>query len=1384
VNTAPYGENTTINVTGPAGVNVTVYVDDVPYNVTINENGTGILKLDNITAGHHTITANFTGDDNYTTKEVSKPIDIVQQTPDIQIIVPQTPVSPNSTTNVTVIVGKNATGRITIKINDNITTVDVINGTAVLPIKNIQPGTYNVTAEFYGDGNYKGSSNTTGTLFTVDKYEASITEVTPVVNDDNTVTVTVKLNETATGNVTIEVEGTNYTAKVIKGVATVEINKQLANKTYDDLVAVYSGDENYKNTTVNVPSFDVTVLRNFNVTVDITEGKYGENTTITVKVPAGSNGNVSVIIDGEPYPAKINPDGTATIQVPLGVGNHTIKAVFENSTGYAAKNSTEYKVNIEPQDTYPFNVTVKPAPFGNNTEITVNGPAGLKVNVTVDGEVHTLTIGDNGTVKLTLDNLTAGKHDVSIKSEANGNYTANVNSTTFEIPKQTPEMDITISEGRTPNENVTVTVKVGDNATGVVSVTVDGKLYDNVEVKDGVAQFNVTGLMPNEHTIDVKYLGDDNYNASDVVSEDIKMDKYASTVEVRNWERDEDNNVIVSVYVSGDDGNVTIKVGDKTYNATVNDGVALVNMGNLQVEDTIINVSYTGDENYTSANITDVNIPALKIVSYPLPLEVKNITYGGDAIVKVTLPEDWSVDLRLLGIKVDGDYVNTSDYHVDGNVVTVTIKNPKAGEHAVEVYYEDGKYDMLKNGTSFTVEKAPIESSNITVSDPIEVGQPLNVTVDLPKDANGTITVDVNGTKYVFDVVNGSANISIPKLGNGTYKVNVTYSGDDNYDPISIAKEVTVNKVDPEIKAETSEIKLGEPAIIDVTLPDDATGTVTIKVGNVEKTVPVAGGLNHISVENIPVGENQTVIVTYNGNDKYAKDTITTNLTVKPQDKTSDEFKVDDKGNGTIIVTVPENATGNITLKIGNETYEVPIEDGKAVIDIANRTNQTPGVHDVTISYTGDGNNTPVEFNSTANVPKWESEVNVNIPTIREGDIAKVNVTVTSKDNRGYVPNGTVRVEVDGKGYFGELINGNVIVDVPGLGNGTHTVKVTYDGNDYYLSNSTTETVTVQEAITVKVNGTGNSSEIVVKLPEDATQDQVEVFIDGKNETDRLTLGENGTAKVNLTGIEPGVHNVTIKYTDEDGTVSYVNTTVNVPKWSSSVNATAATIREGDPAIIKVTVGKDMTGEVKVVINGTGYIADVDENGEATITAYGLKAGNHTAVVTYLGSDKYEPSNATFKLTVQAPITVEVNGTGNGSEVVVKFPEGTTKDQVNVTIDGKDANDRLTIDENGTAKINLTGIEPGEHNITIKYTDEDGTVSWVNTTVNVPKWSSSVNATAAKIREGDPAVIKVKVSPDMQGEVKVVINGTGYIATVDENGEATITAYGLKAGNH
>jgi hypothetical protein len=1324
------------------------------------------------------VTANITGNNNYTTKEVTKSFTVNQKAPEMTIDVPDH-VAPGSQTYIVVNIGDNATGKANIYIDGVPNEVNVINGVAKLAIDTNKTGTFNVTARYFGDTNYTGGENTTGKLFTVDRFNVDM-NFTVEVDDSNNATFVIQFNETDVGgNVTINVNGHDYTVDVVNGVARVNVDVLTKENNPNAFTAVYSGDDRYNARDLSVNA-TVGKLNNgtMNVTIVPSPAEFGDPVKVIIDAPGITNGTITVNVNGTDYPAVKQPDGTYVAEIPdKPVGIYDVNITCVGDANYNDFNDSS-SYDVKANSSYSFNVTVSPDDigYGDEVTITVNAPAGVReVNVTIDEDTTVVVPIDptTGTGQYKLSNLSAGTHVVTASFTGNENYTKASNSTSFTIAKITPSIDIEVTPsvgeaGGSVDINVTLPV----NATGWVNIIVDGK--DNmVELEAGKAGITVDNLRPNGHNITVKYInGDVNYTAAEK-NATFNVTKFAGEPVLEGIVSDENNNVTVIVKVpEGATGNVTVTIDGKNYTANVTDGIAMVNIGNQTKGDKEINITYSGDENYNPKTITEsVTVPALR--NYTLPVVADSISYGEDAIINVTLPDGAHVENLTVFV---GDKQIT-DYTVIGNVVQYNVTGLGAGNHTVTVSYaEDETYADLTNTTVFNVAKVEPQTKEINVTSPIDVGQVANVTVKLPTDANGTITVEVNGTKYVADVVNGEANISIPKLGNGTHEVIVTYSGDDNYDPITVTETLVVSKVDPQITANTTDIILGENAKVIVTLPDDATETVTIRVAGIEYTTGVHGGVNEIIVEGVPVGTH-AVEVTYSGDNKYETDVTSTQITVSPKPTKEDDIKIIDNGDGTITVIVPDNATGNITVKIGDEVLPaVNLTDGKAVINLTN-SSQKPGKYNLTVTYSGDENHTGITVNSTGVIPKWDSSINATAPKlIRQGDDAVITVEVTPGDARG-----NIRVDVNGKGYYAMIDDtGKATITVPGLKNGTYDVLITYDGDDNYNGNTTAAQIVVEPPIVIDINGTGNSSEVVINLPEnDTSKYNLTVLLDNQNASYTVN---NGTVKVNLTGVLPGAHNITVIYTDEYGTESVVNKTVTVPRWDSSVSATAATIREGDDASIIVTVGgKDMQGLVRVDIDGTGYYANMTD-GVIVIDAPGLKSGTYYANVTYDGSWKYDSSNNTFMLIVEAPIVINIDGTGDNTKIVVDLPANGT-DNVTIYVDGKPV-PRTIVD--GQAIADISDLPLGEHNVTVVYTDKDGTQSVVS---KIIKKFRSINANDMTRGLASPFDYEAEFL-DSDGHVLVntnvnyVINGVTYTATTDNKGIAKLTTSHLPLGTY
>jgi hypothetical protein len=259
-------------------------------------------------------------------------------------------------------------------------------------------------------------------------------------------------------------------------------------------------------------------------------------------------------------------------------------------------------------------------------------------------------------------------------------------------------------------------------------------------------------------------------------------------------------------------------------------------------------------------------------------------------------------------------------------------------------------------------------------------------------------------------------------------------------------------------------------------------------------------------------------------------------------------------------------------------------------------------------------------INTTVEVPKWNSDVNVTVGEIIEGIDTVITINVTPENATG-----KVLVEIDGVGYYVNLTNGSAELPVKDLDKGNHTISVVYLGDDKYNGANMTRNFTVEEPIGLKVIDNETGTFVNVTVPGNATGN-ITIRINNTNYTAEVI---NGTAIVNITNATPGVHNVTVIYKDNNGTEYKYNTTIDVPKYDVDVgvNVTNAIAGAETEIIIKVDP-TNATGIVLVDIDGKGYYVNMT-NGSAELTLDDLPAGNHTAVVTFMGNDLYNNKTVT-----------------------------------------------------------------------------------------------------------------------------------------------------------
>ena len=362
---------------------------------------------------------------------------------------------------------------------------------------------------------------------------------------------------------------------------------------------------------------------------------------------------------------------------------------------------------------------------------------------------------------------------------------------------------------------------------------------------------------------------------------------------------------------------------------------------------------------------------------------------------------------------------------------------------------------------------------------------------------------------------------------------------------------------------------------------------------------------------------------------------------------------VTDLGNGTVVVDLPDNATGTVSIKVGNNTYNATVKDGKAVVDL---TNETPGVHDIEVTYSGDDTHEPQVEDSKVTIPKHDTPISVDVDDCYVGDTAVATVTLPDDAT------GTVTIEINGKSYTADVEDGKAVFNVDGLEAGDKTVAVKYSGDKNYVENSTTGQFTVSKvestvSATSKDISVGKDEVIVVTVPDDATG-RVLVDIDGVGYYGTIV---NGKARVVIPELPSGKYTAKVTYEGDDKYLPSTTTTkFTVTKVKTPISATGDEIEQGQDATVVVKLPSDATGTVTITVDGKKYTAEV-KDGKAVFTVPGLSSGDHRVTASYSGDKKYEANDTITDIDVIPGHDDNGNGTENANHVgatLAKHPTG------------------------------------------------------------------------------------------------------------------------------
>ena len=1378
-----FGENGLVIITLPSDIDgsiVTVNVNGKVYPVDI-ENGFGKLPLRELDAGDYTISAVFAGNDKYLPGVSNALLTVSKAGPALNVLISD--VGYDGVFNINVaLTGVDAiglNGNVIVTVNNKDYSVNIVNGKGTAVGVKLAAGTYDFTAAWAGNDNYNAVGDSG--KFSVAKVDSIIDVAVSDIKVGEDAVISVKLASDATGEVVITVNGEDYTAAIENGVASVTVSDL---KAGDYTVAVkYTGDNNYNEATGSAEFSVLKITPEMDVTVE--DIVFGEDLIVNAVLPVDATGEVVITVNGVDYHVAIE-NGVATVNVSgLEAGDYTVAVKYAGDDNYNAAEVTK-GVNVAKANP-ALNVIIDSVDYGNVFTINAvltgvnNAPLDTNIIVTVNGKNYIVAIV-NGKGTFHADKLAAGSYNFNARFAGSNNYNEVSDSGKFNVYKVDSAIGITVKDINV-GEDAVITVKLFSDATGELTVTVNGKDY-TANVVNGRATVSVSDLKAGTYDVVAKYSGDNNYNAA-VATSSFTVSKVDSTMDVTVNDIVFGGDLTVDAVLPDDaTGEVVITVNGVDYPVPIVDGKATGTIGGLAAGDYTVTVKYAGDDKYTAVEIAKgVNVAKAQPV---LGVVIADVDYGNGFVIEATLT-------GVNGAPLSGNVIVT----VNGKEYTVKVTDGKgiatgdklaAGTYAfAAVWAGDDNYNIVAENGDFKVNK--IDSSVAVNVNNIKVGEELTITVNVPSDATGDVTVSVDGKEYNVAIENGKAVKTIADLKANDYTVTVKYSGDNNYNAAVAASSFTVSKVDSTMDVTVNDIVFGGDLTVDAVLPDDATGEVVITVNGVDYPVPIVDGKATGTIGGLAAGD-YTVTVKYAGDDKYTAVEIAKGVNVAKAQPVLGVVIADvDYGNGFVIeatLTGVNNAplSGNVIVTVAGKEYIVEVTDGKGIFT---GDKLAAGTYGFAAAWAGNDNYNAVVENGDFKVNKIDSTVAVNADDIKVGENVTVTVNVPTDAT------GDVIIIVDGVDYTVAIENGKAVKTIADLKANDYTVTVKYSGDNNYNANQNTTEFTVSKISDYNMNITvpefkeGVNSTINVVLPKDATG-TVTVEIGGKNYTANVT---DGVANVIIPGLGVGDYNITTTYSGDakydlmtkKGNITVIpNVDVNL-----DVDDVVMVYHDGTRLVAKLTdyQGKPIVNAtIYFNINGVNYARTTDANGTASI-ALNLESGAYPVIVAYNGSASYSKISKNITVTINPSIIADdlVKMYKNDTKFSAKFLGSDGKVLANTTvkfnINGVLYTRTTNNDGVGSLAINL---RPGEYVLTA-YNPVTGEQQGFNITVkslivtqDLTKYYMNASSFQATIydKNGSLAVGK---------NVTFNINGVFYTRTADENGVVSL-AINLRPGEY
>lgn len=728
---------------------------------------------------------------------------------------------------------------------------------------------------------------------------------------------------------------------------------------------------------------------------------YNVEQYITLDLPPEAQGKLTVTIDGSNETSASLINGSVSLPVSINsLGEHIISAKYEDELGFNIS-SGDVAVEVLPNIVYPKKVGIGESNISFIMPESISGDVEIYEEDWLSGFLLTfITSGKivNGSVSIPV-NLNEGDYILLMKYNlTNGqHFEDEILISALSInPQWNMEInirnDILKEKEQVPFSIVNAHFNLKNNFT----LKIDGNEYD-YDFDGSFFKIDGSNLDYGEHKFELTFWGDEYFlktNASGVfIVAPISVDVPE--------EMDLDVGDSISIILPNDaTGKITVKAnGKQIYAGNVKDDAFAVGnnlyldvyLDDLKYGVSDIEVEYVG--NYAKSFIKKGKVNAT------YELSVENVLRYGYGTLEIKLPSeiDSGISLVIDGVKVN---VKVKEGELGLYRYADSLNNLTIGNHTAVISYNgDSKYPARSVEQIFKVEPQIWMAYK-------EYDGFNGVSLILPDDAKGNLTVYINNKFYASVNANGSSKISFENLTFGRYYFKAYYDGDD-YVVGNLSSDYSIN---PDFIVPKKMIwKSNEVLSINLKGID---GVLSIFSEDYYKSSTLVDGKASISLSGLPLGNQELFVEFKHIDDNGIGETYSDWITVK----VVNPLKVSDK---SVLYSSGDNYQAKVTdingkaLKNAEVTFYI---NGKKFKTVKSDKN---GYATVKITQTPNTYKIKTVYNKISITKKLTVKhiVKLNSVTVKKSSKKLTLVATLSKVNGKYLKNKNVIFKFKGKSY-------------------------------------------------------------------------------------------------------------------------------------------------------------------------------------------------------------------------------------------------------------------------------------------------------------------------------------------------------------------------------